>query len=552
MGEQLRGGELVVKVLEEFGAKAVFGVPGGQTLFVTDPLLDTSIRFIHTRHENGAACAADGWGRMTGEPGICLATTGPGATNLVTGIGGAFRDSSPMIALIFQNRLPDVGKGDAQECDHEQVFTGICKKYIAVRDVSTVQWAMREAYRVAKSGRPGPVVVDLFRDVIENQTAEYRPRRPEQYCVVADSVANEETVARAADELKRHKKICIWAGNGVKLAKASGEIKELSKLLCAPVVCTYNGIGAIDCGFENYIGPRSRHGSRVARNAIEAAECVVVVGSSLTAISTNRWEITAKHVIQFDILPENIGRHYPVEVGVVGDAGRSIKKITESLQRDGYRGEPSFLNEILKQKEEWKREVFSGSITDTLASPVPPIALHMELEKVLRENGVFVVDAGNPGAWSHLTHFPDNTMYMKPVNYGNMGFALGAALGSKEACPDREVIALLGDGSLGMTLGELETIGREKLPVIILLVNDSAYGNIRQEELYKMGGNRYTGVDFPDIDYLDVARALGVDGCIVRKASEIPAAFESARSSGKPFMIEVKLDGSYTVWPEAF
>ena len=552
MGEQLRGGELVVKVLEEFGARAVFGVPGGQTLFVTDPLLDTPIRFIHTRHENGAACAADGWGRMTGEPGICLATTGPGATNLVTGIGGAFRDSSPMIALIFQNRLPDVGKGDAQECDHEQVFNGISKKYIPVRDVSTVQWAMREAYRVARSGRPGPVVVDLYRDVIENQTAEYIPERPEQYCVTADSVAGEETVVRAVNELKRHKKICIWAGNGVKLAKASEELKALSKILCAPVVCTYNGIGGIDGGFENYIGPRSRHGSKVARNAIETAECVVVVGSSLTAISTNRWEIAAKHVIQFDIIPENIGRHYPVEVGVVGDAKRSIKKISDHLIREGHKGKPSFLNEILTQKEEWRKEVFSGSITDTEASPVPPVALHMELEKILRENSVFVVDAGNPGAWTHLTRFPDNTTYMKPVNYGNMGFALGAALGCKEACPEKEVIALLGDGSLGMTLGELETIGREKLPIIILLVNDSAYGNIRQEELYKMGVNRYTGVDFPDIDYLNVAKALGVDGCIVRKASEIPAAFARARNSGKPFMVEVKLDGSYTVWPEAF
>lgn len=552
MGELLRGGELVVKVLEEFGARVVFGVPGGQTLFVTDPLMDTPIRFVHTRHENGAACAADGWGRMTGEPGICLATTGPGATNLITGIGGALRDSSPVIALIFQNRLPDAGKGDAQECDHELVFTGICKKYIPVRDVTSIQWAMREAYRVAKSGRPGPVVVDLYRDVIESQRAEYVPERPEQYCIKADPVANEETIRRAADEMKAHKRICIWVGNGVKLAGASREVMELSRRLCAPVVCTYNGIGAVDSGFENFAGPRSRHGSRVARTAIESADCVIVAGSSLTAISTNRWEISAKHVIQFDIIPESIGRHYPVEVGVLGDAARSIRKILDCLEEEGYHGDPSFMNEILAKKEAWTKEVYSGSITDTAATPVPPIALHMELEKVLSEGGVFVVDAGNPGAWTHLTRFPKNTTYMKPVNYGNMGFALGAALGCKEACPEKEVIALLGDGSLGMTLGDLETIGREKLPIIILLVNDSAYGNIRQEELYKMGENRYTGVDFPDIDYLEVAKVLGVDGCIVRKAEEIPDAFKAARESGKPYMVEVKLDGSYSVWPEAF
>ena len=174
MSEQFTGGQLVVKVMEEFGAKVVFGVPGGQTLYVTDPIQDVpGMRFVHTRHENGAATAADGWGRLTGEPGICLATTGPGATNLITGLGGALRDSSPVIALVFQNRLADAGRGDAQESDHELLFGSICKKYIPVRDISVLPWAMREAYRTAKTGRPGPVVVDLYRDVIENQKAPY-------------------------------------------------------------------------------------------------------------------------------------------------------------------------------------------------------------------------------------------------------------------------------------------------------------------------------------------------------------------------------------------
>lgn len=551
MSKLYTGGELVVKVMEEFGAKAVFGVPGGQTLYVTDPMQDTDIRFIHTRHENGAACAADGWGRMTGEPGICLATTGPGATNLITGIGGALRDSSPMIALVFQNKLPDAGKGDAQESDHELLFGSICKKYIPVRDVSTVQWAMREAYRTAKTGRPGPVVVDLYRDVIEEQKAEYIPESPESYCVLPECVAADESVEAAKNIIKKHKKVCLWIGNGVKIAKASEEVKELSRILNAPIVCTYNGIAAVESAFENLVGPRSRHGSKVTRAAIEEAECVVVIGSTLTAISTNRWDIKAKNIVQFDIVPENIGRHYPVAAGVIGDAKRSLQKLNAALKAEGYTGDRAYRDEIFSRKEEWKENLFRGAIADTEATPVPPIALHMELEKVLKEDGVFVVDAGNPGAWTHATTFPKGTVYMKPVNYGNMGFALGASLGCKEACPEKEVIALLGDGSLGMTLGDLETIGREGLPVIVLLVNDSAFGNIKQEELFKMGEGRYTGVEFPDIDYVTVARALGMEGRIVRKASEIPAAFEEARQSGKPFMIEVKLDGSFTVWPEA-
>jgi len=231
MSDLLTGGQLVVKLLEEFGAKFVFGIPGGQTLYVTDPMQDSSVKFIHTRHENGAATAADGYGRITGEPGICLATTGCGATNLITGLGGALRDSSPVIALLFQNRLPDAGRGDAQESDHELLFSSICKKYIPVRDVSVIPWAMREAYRVAKTGRPGPVVVDLYRDVIEKQKGEYVSADPAEYCYIPEMAASDESVAKAAELIKAAEKITIWAGNGVKLADASAEVKELSKLL---------------------------------------------------------------------------------------------------------------------------------------------------------------------------------------------------------------------------------------------------------------------------------------------------------------------------------
>ncbi len=550
MSEQFTGGQLVVKVMEEFGAKVVFGVPGGQTLYVTDPIQDVpGMRFVHTRHENGAATAADGWGRLTGEPGICLATTGPGATNLITGLGGALRDSSPVIALVFQNRLADAGRGDAQESDHELLFGSICKKYIPVRDISVLPWAMREAYRTAKTGRPGPVVVDLYRDVIENQKAPYVPADPAGYCVRPDSVASDEAIEAAARVIRASKKPMLWIGNGVKLSHAADEVTRLSKQLCAPIVCTYNAMCAVDESFENFLGARSRHGTQVTQACIEEADCVILVGSSLTAISTNRWSIAPKNVVQFDILPEQIGRQYPVAAGVVGDAKASLQKLLAALE--GFAGTPEFRDEMFSRKAAWKEALLSGPIADTERTPVPPIALQRELEKSLRENTVFCVDAGNPGAWTHYTTFPKGTAYMKPVNYGNMGFALGAALGCKEASPDREVVALIGDGSLGMTLGELESIAREKLAVTVLLVNDSAFGNIKQEELFKMGEGRYIGVEFPDYDYLSVAKAFGFDGCIVTKASQIPAAMEAARKSSGPYMIEVKLDGSFTVWPEA-
>lgn len=546
------GGQLAVKLMEEFGVKVAFGIPGGQTLSVNNAMYDSMIRFVHTRHENGAAVAADGYGRLTGEPGVCLATTGPGATNLITGLGGALRDSSPVIALVFQNKLPDAGRGDAQESDHELLFGSICKKYIPVRDISSLAWSMREAYRVAKTGRPGPVVVDFYRDVVENQKAPYIPMDPADYCYATDCVALPASIQAAAAEIKKAKKPCLWVGNGVKLAHAEEEIKELSLLLAAPIVTTYNAMAAVESSFENLVGPRTRHGSEISKAALEESDCVITVGSTLTAISTNRWDLKIHNMIQFDIIPENIGRHYPAKVGVVGDAKAGLRSLLDTLKADGYQADPSYRNDIFARKAKWAENVFSGPIADVNATPVPPIALHMELSKCLKENSIFVVDAGNPGAWTHITDFPAGTTYMKPVNYGNMGFALGAALGCKEAAPDREVIALLGDGSLGMTLGELETISREKLHVIVILVNDDAYGNIKQEEKFKTGTENYIGVEFPSIDYVKVAEALGYNGTIVRKASEIPQAMEAARASDKPFMIEVKLDGSYTVWPSCF
>lgn len=546
------GGELVVRVMEEFGAKVVFGVPGGQTLSVNNALYDSSVRFVHTRHENGAACAADAWGRLTGEPGICLATTGPGATNLLTGLGGALRDSSPVIALIFQNKLPDAGRGDAQESDHELLFSGLCKKYIPVRSASSVVWAMREAYRTAKTGRPGPVVVDFYRDVVEEQKAVYVHADPSTYCCMPHCTATESTISAAVSLINQAKKLTIWIGNGVKLAHAEEEVKQLSRQLKAPVVTTYNAIAALESDFANLVGPRSRHGSAISRATIEEADCVLVIGSTLTAISTNRWTLAPKNIIQFDIVPENIGRQYPVEVGVIGDAKLTLQQLSQALTAQGYQADSAFLNDILVRKAEWKEKVFSGPIADTQATPVPPIALHAELSKLLKKNSIFAVDAGNPGAWTHVTHFPKGITYLKPVNFGNMGFAIPAAIGCKEAQPKREVIALLGDGSFGMTMGDLETAAREKLNIIILLVNDSAFGNIKQEELFKTGEERYIGVEFTDVDYLDVAKGLGCDGVIVRKASELASAFEQARKSDKPFMIEVKLDGSYTVWPECF
>ena len=257
---------------------------------------------------------------------------------------------------------------------------------------------MREAYRVAKTGRPGPVVVDFYRDVVENQKAPYIPMDPADYCYATDCVALPASIQAAAAEIKKAKKPCLWVGNGVKLAHAEEEIKELSLLLAAPIVTTYNAMAAVESSFENLVGPRTRHGSEISKAALEESDCVITVGSTLTAISTNRWDLKIHNMIQFDIIPENIGRHYPAKVGVVGDAKAGLRSLLDTLKADGYQADPSYRNDIFARKAKWAENVFSGPIADVNATPVPPIALHMELSKCLKENSIFVVDAGNPGA----------------------------------------------------------------------------------------------------------------------------------------------------------
>ncbi len=546
------GGKIVVKMLEELGVKYVFGVPGGQTLSVTDAIIDSNIEFIHTRHEGGAAAAADCYGRITGEPGVCLATTGPGATNLITGIGGAYRDSSPLIALLFQNKLPDTGKCDAQECDHAAIFSSIVKSVISVKNAQTIPWALREAYRVATTGKPGPVVVDLYRDVVEEQQAEYKNVLRDSYKIDANFCPTEVEIEKAANVIANSKKICIWAGQGVKMAKAGDEVLKLAMMIGAPIVTTYNALGVFAGDHENVFGPRSRHGSALTRRVLEEADCVIVLGSSLSAVTTNRWSIKLNNIIQIDISAENIGRHYPVSIGLIGEIKKTLDQLLAVISAKGFIADTGFLKEMQAYRAKWKKEVLTGPIVDENATPVPPLAVIQQLERQIKENSVIACDAGNPGAWLHIISMPKGIEFMKPVNYGNMGFALPGAIAGKLACPDREVIAILGDGSLGMTLAELETAAREKLPIIILLLNDSAYGNIKQEELWKTKQQRYVGVDFINVNYIEVAKALGCDGVIVNKAKDIPAAFARARESTKPFMIEIKLNGSFSVWPEVF
>jgi len=549
----MKVGEAVAKVLEEQGAKVVFGIPGGQTLFFVDPLMNSNIKFIQTRHENGAAGAADAWGRLTGKPGLCSATTGPGATNLLTAIGGAYRDSSPVIIYLFQNRTADIGRGAAQEADHQNLFENLVKAYIPVRTASVAVWAMREAYRKAMTGKPGPVVVDFYRDVIEEGECDYTPMPVEEYCCLNSSAPSAEQLCKAAGLIDSYKKIAIWSGNGVKMTHSGDKVMELAEKLNAPVITTFNGMSSVPSEHPLVFGPRSRHGNQVARAILEEADCVLVLGSSMSMITTNGWSIKIKKVIQVDLEASQIGRFYPAACGIVGDIPKTLDVLVPAVADGSAVPErAAWVADLTARFEAQTEKVFSGPIGDADATPTPPMALMRALNGLLKDDQVICVDAGNPGAWSHHLNYKPTMAYMKPVNFGNMGFAIPAAIGCSIAEPEREVICILGDGSLGMTLGDIDTLARFGKKVIVILHNDSAFGNIKQEQLYKFGEGHYSGVELSSIDYAAVAKTLGMDGETIKTANELAGAFERARAAERPYFINVIFDGSFTVWPEIY
>jgi len=548
----LNGGQIVVECLKEQGITVVFGVPGGQTLYVTDAILAADgINFVATRHEGGAACAADGYGRITGKPGVCLATTGPGATNLLTGIGGAFRDSSPVIVLTCNNKRPDIGHGDAQDADHAEIFKNLVKAVFYVDHIKELAKVLRAAYRIAMTGKKGPVLVDIARDVLEEDKFEFTPMDPKHYAVETKFRPTQESVRTAVDLLMQSAKPVIWAGNGVKLSGAEKQLKALAEALEIPIVTTFNGIGCIPSNHRLSFGPRSRSGTRLATEILSEADLVIAAGNSLNGPSTSRWSLPlTKNIIQIDVEEQMIGKHYPIRLGILADLKLTLEEILTHIEAPDNSRRKARIEQLLTRKKEWEASVFKEEFRTI--SPVKPQFIIKCLSSFMKEDAIISADAGNPGIWTHLLTTKENTLYMKPVNFGNMGFAVPAAIGAKMAHPDREVFVVVGDGGLGMSLAEIETAVRCNTSMTIILMNNQSYGNIKQEQLWLFDSPRYIGVDFIESDYAAIARAFGAGAEKVESPDQLEPALHRAREHGGVYLIDVRMDNSENIWYKPF
>ncbi|MCI2418430.1 thiamine pyrophosphate-binding protein [Saccharopolyspora sp. K220] len=553
MSEKITGGQLVVKVLESLGVTHVFGVVGGQTLAITDAIIDTpSIEFVHTRHEGAAAAMADAYGRLTRRPAVAIATTGPGATNLLTGVGGAFRDSSPAIIITCNNHGENIHKDDAQNADHVQIFAPFTKYARLVAHGSAIKQAVEEAYINAMTGNPGPVHLDFARDTIE-QVVDNPPALPRMHpsrsWVGHRPVPAPKQISAAAQRLLAADKPVIWLGNGGNRARAADAVLDLADALNIPVITTFNGMGAVPTTHPLVFGALSRMGTNLTTRVIGESDLVLALGNSLNAVSTGRWRLRLPEVIQVDIDPAMIGRYYAdVTTGVVGDLAafsNDLVAATADRATEAKSKRSGWIQSLQQAEREWWD--LSASLEPENEGTISPAVVVRALRDVTPTDTVLIPDAGNPGVWSFLWEMEKPYRYIKPVGFGNMGFALPASIASVSAEPDRPVLALIGDGSLGMSLGELETLARRGGPVVIVVLNDSSYGNIRQEQVLHFNG-RTIGVDFHDVDFAQVARGMGLAAERVTDVNDLVATVKDAFASSQPFVIDVVLDRAANAW----
>lgn len=556
MSGSVTGGELVVGMLESLGVRTVFGVPGGQTLAITDAILASPvIDFVTARHENAAAVMADAYGRLTGTPGVCLATTGPGATNLLTGVGGAVRDSSPMLVLTCNNAGENIHRDDAQNADHVELFRPLTKFSRLVAHPGALCQALEEAYLNAMSGNPGPAHLDFARDTIEGPVADADAAVPEgehpmRRWVVQRPRADVHVLADVAGRLGRAERPVLWLGNGCNRSGAGGAALALAETLRMPVITTFNGIGTVPTTHPLVFGALSRMGTRLSSRVMADADLVLAVGNSLNAVSTGRWRMDLPHVIQIDVDPTMLGRYYGRRTtGVVADARVTLEELRTLLadRADEFSARRSAWTAELKQAEElWWREpdaVAEPAHTDGLS----PAEVVRRLRSAAPDDTLLIPDAGNPGVWSYLWQIRQPGSYIKPVGFGNMGFAVPAAVAAAVAAPERPVLALVGDGSLGMSLAELETLVRVGGRVAVVVLNDAGYGNIRQEQIVHYEG-RTIGVDFGPSDYARVARGLGLPAERTTRLDDLAKHVAETLEGRTPALFDVPIDRSVNAW----
>ncbi|WP_418465588.1 biosynthetic-type acetolactate synthase large subunit [Frisingicoccus sp.] len=538
---ELTGAQIVIECLKEQGVDTVFGYPGGAILNVYDELYKHRDEITHylTSHEQGASHASDGYARATGKVGVCFATSGPGATNMVTGIATAYMDSIPVVMITCNVGLNLLGKDSFQEVDILGVTMPVTKYNFIVKDVTKLADVIRRAFRIAQTGRPGPVVIDITKNVTATKT-EYTYKKPEPILPDA-SVIDEIDVEKAVTMIAHSKRPFVFVGGGVTLANASEELRRFVKKIDAPVADSLMGKGAFDGTDDAYVGMLGMHGTKAANYGINQSDLIIVVGSRFSdrVIGNPKTFGNKAQILQIDVDASEINKNIVVNHCIAGDAKLVLRKLSAQLNQMEHGEWMQYINEL-------KTRYPLTYPKDRLTGP----QIVETIYEMTHGDAVICTEVGQHQMWAaQFYKYDAPRKFISSGGLGTMGYGLGASIGAKVACPEKTVINIAGDGCFRMNFNELLTASKYNIPIIEVIFNNSVLGMVRQWQTLFYERRYSSTILDGDFDYAKIAEACGCRGMNVTNKEELTEALKEALSADGPVVINCYIDCDDKVWP---
>lgn len=538
---QLTGAQIVIECLKEQGVDTVFGYPGGAILNVYDELYKHSheIKHVLTSHEQGASHAADGYARATGRVGVCFATSGPGATNLVTGIATAYMDSVPMVALTCNVGVSLLGKDSFQEIDIAGITTPITKHNFIVKDVAKLADTIRRAFRIAKKGRPGPVLVDIPKDVTSNK-AEFKPlvmEKEGQHVIGIE----DDAIARAVKMIRKSRKPYVFVGGGAVISGASRELLEFVEKVQVPVTDSLMGKGAFDGNHRLYTGMLGMHGTKTSNYGVSECDLLIAIGVRFSDRVTGNARKFAKNakILQFDIDPAEINKNIITDAHIIGDIREILIRLNQELEQQEHQ---EWIGRIMEYKEKYPLKYPQSGLSG-------PYIIE-EIYKQTKGDAIMVTEVGQHQMWAaQFYKYKQPRTLISSGGLGTMGYGLGAAIGAQMAMPDKQVVNIAGDGCFRMNMNEIATAVRQKLPLIQVVINNHVLGMVRQWQTLFYEQHYSATVLNDSVDFVKLAEAMGATGYRATTQEEFAAAFAKAMESDMPVLIDCIIDSDDKVWP---
>ena len=536
----LNGSQIIIECLKEQGVDTVFGYPGGAILNVYDAIYQQNeIKHVLTSHEQGASHAADGYARSTGKVGVCFATSGPGATNLVTGIATAYMDSVPMVAITCNVTLPLLGKDSFQEIDIAGITTPITKHNFIVKDVENLADTIRRAFSIARKGRPGPVLVDIPKDITAAK-CEYKAVKPELPARVSHTIKDED-IERALRRIQKAKKPFIFVGGGAVISGASEELRKFVELVDAPVCDTLMGKGAFDGTDDRYTGMLGMHGTKTSNLGVSECDLLIAIGARFSdrVLGNPKKFARQAKILHIDVDPAEINKNILVDAAIIGDVKEVLTRLNAKLTQ--YEHE-EWMNHIKEYKEKYplsyNQEGLSG-----------PYIIE-KIYEMVHGDAIMVTEVGQHQMWAAQYYkYKNPRTLLTSGGLGTMGYGLGAAIGAQMANPDKQVINIAGDGCFRMNMNELATASRQKLPMIQVIINNHVLGMVRQwQNLFYEQHYSATVLD-DGVDFVKLAEAMGCQAKRVTSREEFEAAFAEALECKIPYVLDCIIDSDDKVWP---